>query len=212
MDKLTSCSPRIPWARALQVEVAIYNNGVIDNLSGITSMTFEIKNATGGIIDTAGAAVLSQTISSASFLNTLTEDQWLNDNPQPSYHAVFPFLDTEIAGISMSGSVGNEKGFGLVVSAVGAYGRFTLTQDIVQLVNDGATGAGSGVAPLASYTYSDQQILALFNAKLNAGENPDGVGYALFDKNGSGAGLLLYVEVPAGETEPVLRTVKVTRA
>jgi len=209
IDALTNGNPRITHGRALQVEVALFNNTVLDNLSGLTSLTLELKDATSGVIDT-GSAKLSKTTS--DFNAGLTADQWTNDSGSPSYHAVFTFLDTEIAAVSMTSAVANEKTFGLVITGLSAFGRVSCGSGLVTLVQDGGTGAGSGVAPVASYTLTDQEILAGLNAKLDKGENPDGVGFTLFDVGGSGKGIRFYVEVPAGATEPILRMTTVERA
>jgi len=209
IDSLTNATPRIVHGRALQVEIALLNHRILDNLTGLSSLTLEIKDATAGVIDT-GAPKLSKTV--ASFNVALTASEWENDQGSPSYHAVFEFLDTEIAGLSMSGAVANAKQFGLVVTGLGAFGRVSCGSGLVTVIQDGGTGAGSGVAPVASYTLTDQEILAGLNSKLDKGENPDGIGFSLFDVGGGGKGIRFWVEVPAGDTEPVLRQAIVTRA
>jgi hypothetical protein len=211
IDKWSNERARIPHGRAVQFEIGLFDNGVLAVLTSLTALTLEIKSATNDVIDT-DAPKLSRTVNSAAFNNGLQADQWENDQGSPSYHAVFEFLDTEIAALDMAGAVNNEKTFGLVITGLTANGRVSCGTGLITLAKDGGTGAGSGVAPLPAYTYSNQEIDAKVAAKLEAGENDDGVGYTLFDKNGSGKGIRFWVEVAAGETEPKLKSVTVERA
>src|SRR5437867_193857 len=55
--------------------------------------------------------------------------------------------------------------------------------------------------PLAAYTFNDQQLLAMLAAKLNAGENDNGVSFTL--RGAAGKGLLLWVDDSTGT--PVLK-------
>jgi hypothetical protein len=193
------------FGRAWQVEIGLFDNDVLAVLTGIISITMEIKSQANGVIDT-GAALLSKTIGSGTFNQLLSADQWENDSGEPSYHAMFDFLDTDIAALSMLGEVSNQKDFGLVFTAIGAYGRFPLSRGIITIEKDGGTGAGSGVAPVASYTFSDQELLAMFAGKLNNGVNPPGVGFTLVADNDATKGLKQRATVPLGEADPIIET------
>jgi len=221
LDKFTSATPRIVHGRAHGFEIGLFNgdplnaNTVLDTLAGFSAITLEIKTATGNVIDT-GAAVFSKTVAAADFNTGLKRTEWDADTPNegsPStYHLVVTALDTEIAALDMSsGATDNEKVFGLVITGLNTtYGRVSLARGLIKVVKDGATGAGSGTAPLATYTLQDAEILGLINGCIKAGENRDGASYALFDKGGSGWGILTYVEMEGGR--PVERKVIVQRA
>jgi len=205
----TGATPRIGHGRAVQFEAGLFNNGVLlAGLADILSLTLEVKSWTGGAIDT-GAALLSQTIAAGAFNAALTADEWSQDSGATPYHAKFVFLDTEIGALVMTGAVANEKAFGLVITGLTAKGRIPCGSGPLVVVQDGGTGAGGGVAPVASYTFSDQEILAMVNDRVKAGVNPFGASYTLPAINDATKGILFYVEVPAGETEPVLRRVTV---
>lgn len=204
MDAFTSATPRGPFGRIWDFELGLFNKGVLDPLTSIQSITLEIKaTGTNGLIDPDAAVLLSRTVASGTFNTALTADQWANDQGTPSYHAKIQFLDTETATLSMTGTVENVKLFGFVVTAVTAAGRISLGSGLLAVIKDGGTGAGAGNAPLAAYTFSDQELLAMLGSKLNIGENAAGVDFVLRDVGGSGWGLRFFVEMEGGV--PVLR-------
>lgn len=200
LDFFTGAQPKIPHARAVQFEIAIFNDGVLDNLSGLTSLRIEFKNVdANGVIDAPGAAQLDD--STGVFNTLLTANEWENDNGETSgksYHAIFLFTQDQMAGLSMSGAVENEKTFGLVFSGVGAGGgRVDCGVGLVKLVQSGATGVSSGVAPQPTYTFSDQEIEAKNAGKLNAGINAAGVLPIFACRNDATKGMQLIVEKDA---------------
>jgi hypothetical protein len=205
MDAFTSRTPRAPHGRIWDFELGIFNKGVLDPLTAFQSITIEVKSATNGVIDAAGAVLLSRT--TGVFNAALTEDQWANDQGSPSYHAKIQFLDTETATLDMTDDTENLKIFGFVVTAVTASGRITIGSGLIIVVKDGGTGAGSGIAPVAAYTFSDQELQGMLASKLNAGENDAGIGFTLRDVAGSGWGLRFYVEMEGGR--PVLRQTEI---
>jgi len=203
LDQLTGATPVFPHGRNINVEVAVFNNATLDSLSNVTSLTLDIKDLTAaGVIEPAAAALLTRTISSASFNLQLKQDNWDNDVDVngSSYHAAFGLTSAETGGLSMSGQVNNVKGFGLVLSATTSVGIVVLLSGVIQFRYDGA-GATSGSPPLAAYTFTDQQLLAMLAAKLNAGENDNGVSFTL--RGAAGKGLLLWVDDSTGT--PVLK-------
>lgn len=192
-----------PHGRNINVEVAVFNNGVLDDLSSITSLTLDIKNLVSGVIDPTGAALLTKTVNAAAFNLQLKQDNWDTDTDVngSSYHAAFALTSAETGGLDMSTAVANVKGFGLVISATTTIGIVVLLSGIIQFRQDGA-GAAVGVPPVAQYTFSDQQLLAMLAAKLNAGENDNGVSFTL--RGAAGKGLLLWVDDSTGA--PILKT------
>lgn len=207
LDAFTGATPRGPFGRLWDFELGLFNKGVLDPLTSIQSITIEVKAAANGIITPGGAALLSRTVASGTFNAALTADQWTNDQGTPSYHAKISFLDTETATLNVVGAVNNQLIYGWVATAQTAAGRITIGSGLISLIQDGGTGAGAGTAPMATYTFSDAELLARFNTKLNAGENDPGLGYVLRDIGGSGWGLRMFVEMEGGR--PVLRQVEV---
>jgi len=206
MDAFTGRTPRAPHGRIWDFELGLFNKDVLDPLTALQSITVEVKEATAaGIINPDGAVLLSRT--TGAFNAALSEPEWENDQGAQSYHAKIQFLDTETATLDMTATTDNLKFFGFVVTAITASGRITIGSGLILVAKDGGTGAGSGVAPLATYTFSDQELQGMFESKLNAGENAAGVGFTLRDVAGSGYGLRFYVEMEGGR--PVLRTTEV---
>lgn len=178
-DVITGATPRLTRARAVQFELALFNNGVLDPLTGLTSITLEVKPVTAaGVIDTAAAAVMSKTVSAASFNAALTQDIWDNDSGATPYHAVVTFLDTE-TGLTMTGHTNNELAFGIVITGVTSIGNVTLGGGVITVVHDGGTPGAASTPPVAAYTFTDEVILAMIAAKLNAGTNAAGQGFIL---------------------------------
>jgi len=212
VNKFTGATPRVPHFRAVQFELGLFNNTVlVQSLSDIQSLTLEIKDVTNGVMSLA-APLLSKTIAFAEFNTLLSSDSWSRDVGSPSsYHVAFRFLDTEIGALDMTNNVtDNEKAFGMVVTGVTSHGRITCGSGLITLVSDGGTGSAGTLAPVPTYTLSDQEIFALLNNKVNAGVNAAGRGFVLRDINGGNKGIRFYVEVPSGESQPVLRTATVT--
>ena len=203
VDQITGATPIFPHGRNINVEVAIFNNATLDGLASVSSLTLDIKDlTTAGVIEPTAAALLTKTVSSASFNLQLKQDNWDNDVDVngSSYHAAFALTSAETGGLSMSGQINNVKGFGLVLSATTSIGIVVLLSGVIQFRYDGA-GATSGSPPLAAYTFNDQQLLAMLAAKLNAGENDNGVSFTL--RGAAGKGLLLWVDDSTGT--PVLK-------
>lgn len=201
IDAFTSYTPRAPHGRIWDFEIGLFNKGVLDPLTAIQSITVEIKTATNGIIDAGSASLLSKT--TGAFNYALTADQWGNDQGEPSYHAKITFTDLESGALDMANSVENAKIFGFVVTALTASGRITIGSGLLVVMKDGGTGAGSGVAPVATYTLSDQEILGALQSKLSTGENDAAVGFTLRDAGGSGFGIRFSVVMEGGV--PVLK-------
>ena len=203
LDQITGATPIFPHGRNINVEVAVFNNGLLDTLASVSSLTLDIKGLTAsGVIEPTGAALLTKTVSSASFNLQLKQDNWDNDVDVngSSFHAAFALSSAETGGLSMSGQVNNVKSLGLVLSATTSIGIVVLLSGVIQIRYDGA-GAISGSPPLAAYTFSDQQLLAMLAGKLNAGENESGVSFTL--RGAGGKGLLLWVDDSTGT--PVLK-------
>ena len=203
LDQITGATPVLPHGRNIHVEVAVFNNGLLDALDNVSSLTLDIKDLTAsGVIEPAGSALLTKSVSSASFNLQLKQDNWDNDVDVngSSYHAAFALASAETGGLSMSGQSNNVKGFGLVISATTSIGIVVLLSGVIQFRYDGA-GAISGTPPVAAYTFNDQQLLAMLAAKLNAGENDPGVSFTL--RGPAGKGLLLWVDDSSGT--PVLK-------
>jgi hypothetical protein len=201
VDAFTSKTPRAPHGRIWDFEIGLFNKSVLDPLTGLQSITVEIKTATGGVIDAGSASLLSKT--TGVFNAALTADQWANDQGVPSYHAKLTFTDLESGALDMAGSVENTKTFGFAVTALTPAGRITIGSGLLLVMKDGGTGAGSGIPPVATYTFSDQEIQGMLEGKLNTGENAAAVGFTLRDSGGSGFGIRFYVEMEGGI--PVLR-------
>jgi hypothetical protein len=203
LDQITGATPILPHGRNINVEVAVFNNALLDTLASVTSLTLDIKDLTAaGVIEPTAGALLTKTVSSASFNLQLKQDNWDNDVDVngSSFHAAFALSSAETGGLSMSGQVNNVKSFGLVLSATTSIGIVVLLSGVIQFRYDGA-GATSGSPPLAAYTFNDQQLLAMLAAKLNAGENDNGVSFTL--RGAGGKGLLLWVDDSTGT--PVLK-------
>ena len=203
LDQFTGATPILPHGRNINVEVAVFNNAALDTLDSVSSLTLDIKDLTaGGVIEPTAAALLTKAVSSASFNLQLKQDNWDNDVDVngSSYHAAFALTSAETGGLSMSGQVNNVKSFGLVVSATTSIGIVVLLSGVIQFRYDGA-GATSGSPPVAAYNFSDQQLLAMLAAKLNAGENDNGVSFTL--RGAAGKGILLWVDDSSGT--PVLK-------
>ena len=203
LDQITGATPVFPHGRNINVEVAVFNNGTLDTLANVSSLTLDIKDLTaGGVIEPTAGALLTKAVSSASFNLQLKQDNWDNDVDVngSSFHAAFALTSAETGGLSMSGQSNNVKGFGLVLSATTSIGIVVLFSGVIQFRYDGA-GAISGTPPLAAYTFNDQQLLAMLAAKLNAGENDNGVSFTL--RGPAGKGILLWVDDSSGT--PVLK-------
>ena len=203
LDQITGATPILPHGRNINVEVAVFNNALLDTLASVSSLTLDIKDLTGGgVIEPTAGALLTKTVSSASFNLQLKQDNWDNDVDVngSSFHAAFALTSAETGGLSMSGQVNNVKGFGLVLSATTSIGIVVLLSGVIQFRYDGA-GATSGSPPPAAYTFNDQQLLAMLAAKLNAGENDNGVAFTL--RGAAGKGILLWVDDSTGT--PVLK-------
>lgn len=203
LDQLTGATPVFPHGRNINVEIAVFNNATLDGLASVSSLTLDIKDLTAaGVIEPTAAALLTKTVSPASFNLQLKQDNWDNDVEVngSSYHAAFALTSAETGGISMSGQVNNVKSLGLVLSATTSIGIVVLLSGVIQFRYDGA-GATSGSPPQAAYTFNDQQLLAMLASKLNAGENDNGVSFTL--RGAAGKGLLLWVDDSTGT--PVLK-------
>jgi hypothetical protein len=202
-DRLTGATPVFPHGRNINVEVALFNNGILDTLASVSSVTLSIKDVTAaGVIEPTAADLLTKTVTSASFNLQLKQDNWDNDTDVngSSFHAAFALTSAEVGGISMTNHVNNVKNFGLVISATTSIGIVVLVSGVIQFRYDGA-GATVGAPPVAAYTFTDAQLLAMLAAKLNAGENDSGVSYVL--RGAAGKGLLLWVDDSTGT--PVLK-------
>jgi hypothetical protein len=211
LDSFTSAAPRAPFGRDWGIEVGLFNKGALlaSLQTDFQSLAFELKATTAaGVIDSDSAAIFTVVVSAVSFNSDLTDDQWQNDQGDPSYHAIFTLTDVQTGALDMNGAVNNVKVFGWVITAINSTGRrVTVGSGLLNVIKDGGTGAGAGVAPVASYTFSDQELAAMIAAKLNAGENDAGVDFTLRDRGGSGWGLRVFVEMEDGR--PVLRQVEV---
>ena len=202
LDKFTDAAPLIPHARAVQFEIALFQGQVLDAATGLTSMTLEMKNVVNNVIDT-GAPVLSKTVEAAAFNGQLTQGDWDSDQGQ---YALFSFTEGD-TNLDMTGAVANRKTFGRVVSGLGPEGRVDCASGLVQMVKSGATGLGAGAPPVPTYTFTDQDILAMANDKLKLGINRKGASFVLPAINDPTKGLMLYVEDPLDGGEPILRQV-----
>lgn len=210
LSQFNSTQLRIAWARPAGFEIAIRDNGTLDDLGGLLTLKMEFRNATNGVIDAAGGAPILS-VETGAFNPALTEDGWQNDSGNPSYHAIFEFTESQMGVLDMAAAVNNEKTFGVVITGVTAKGRIVLGAGLVTLVKDGGTNVGAGVGSVPTYTLSDAEIEAMVQSRLAKAGNADGEGFTLFDVNGSGKGIRFYVVVPPGSAQPVLKEVQVQR-
>jgi hypothetical protein len=191
-DIFTGERPVIAFGRALQIEVGLFNGGVggVDGVldySGLTSITAQLRVAVNNVIDIAGGDVFNR--STGAFF-ALGQDEWDNDSGNPSYHAVIRFTAAEmgaLAGLAFGSD--NTAPAGLVFSGTTPQGLVPLGAGLVRVFKDGGTGPGSGVAPVAAYTFTDEQLQAMLSSKLNAGENDRGISFTLRGANGKGINL-----------------------
>ena len=184
-DFVSGQNARLPRARAVQFEISLFSGETLLALTGITSVTMEVKAlTTAGVIDTATANVMSKTVSAASFNSTLTSNEWTNDSGATPYHAAFQFSVAETT-LTMTGVINNVVGFGWVITATTASGTLCVGTGILNCVDDGGSGAGVPVPPTPTYTYTDAQIEAMLAGKLSLGENPAGAAYMLVSPDGT---------------------------
>lgn len=209
MDFFLNATPLVPHGRAVAFEVALFQGAVLDAAIGLDSLTLEIKNQAGGIIDT-GAAVASRTVSSATFNALLDAAKW---QAGTDYYAAFEFSEAEM-NLDMSSGTESRgfftaKQFGLVVSGLGPNGRVDCGAGLIYLIKSGATGLGSGVPPVVSYGLSDQEILAGIAGCVKAGVNPSGTAPIFASQDDPARGLMLTVRIPADGGDPVIEWVPV---
>ena len=201
VDPLTGARPRMPRARAAQVEIALFSGTTLLSLTGITSMTMEVKPVTtGGVIDTTKANVMSKTVSAASFNATLTSAEWTNDSSVTPYHVAFLFSVSETT-LTMTGSVNNALNFGWVITGTTANGTETLGIGVLVCVDDGGSGAGVPELPEPTYTRTDEQIDAMLAGSVKIGENPAGAAIMLVSPDGTKKRLLYVGDDGAFHTE-----------
>lgn len=204
LDRITGATPVFPHGRHINVEVALFNNGPLDALASVTSLTLDIRSVTAaGVIEPPPTAtLLTKVVNAAAFNLQLKQDNWDNDSDVngSSYHAAFALSSAETGGLDMAGHNNNVKNFGLVISATTAIGIVCLASGVIQFRYDGA-GAVAGAPPVAAYTLTDQQLFAMDASNLKAGENPPGVSFTL--RGAAGKGILLWVDDSSGN--PILR-------
>jgi len=198
VDAISSLTPLVPRARAVQFECALFNNGKLDGLALLTSITLEIKDTNAsGFIDPNGTIRVSKTIAAVNFNPTLTQDQWDNDDGAKPYHFIVSFSEAEMTAIPAIGAADNKKNYGMTIVGLTASGRVTLGSGLVTAIDDGGTGAGATIPPAVAYTMTDQEIQAGLATKLNAGDNPAGTFLILRD-GATGKGILLRAVVDPG--------------
>ena len=204
VDVFSGLTPLVPRARAVQIEIAVFNHGQLDKLDQFTSITLEIKDVNAaGFINPSGTVRLSKTVPGASLNGALTADQWSSDSGATPYHAVFQFTEAEMTNIPVIASLDNRQAYGLVVVGLTGSGRVSLGTGIIFAVDDGATGSGSAAPPSVTYTLSDQELLASLATKLNAGDNPAGA-YLILRDAATGRGVLLRAVTDPGASAPRL--------
>lgn len=193
IDKITNQRVRLPFASAVRIEVAIYDHDILASpLTGLTALALEFRDATNGIIDISGAAVLGPVpLGISDFNPALTEDQWEGDTgTETPWHAAFTLTEANMTTAGLCDTpTNNEQTMGIVICGTGASGRFVLGSGLVTIVKTGATGAGSAVLPTVSYTLTDQQIYAML---AQAGQFPAGLGPVLTAADGIGKVMIVY--------------------
>jgi hypothetical protein len=186
---LTGQTPVIAFGRALQIELLLTKGakggdaGDLDT-SDITSITAQLRLASGGVIDVAGSDVFNR---STGVIFTITQDAWDNDSGTPSYHAAIAFTAAEMGALTgLTFDATNVAPAALVFTGTTAQGPIPLGAGLVSIYKDGGTGPSAGVAPVAAYTLTNDQINSMIDSRLAAGENRNGVDFTLRGANGWG--------------------------
>ncbi len=93
-DLQSNATPVFWRGNDLQFEIAVFNNGVLMEVSNFASLTLEIKaeGANGAPPDPADTALMSKTISSGALNNGLVLDDW---NAGSDQHGVIAFTGAE---------------------------------------------------------------------------------------------------------------------
>lgn len=210
VDQITGASPEIAFGTDFYFEQAVFNNGVLVDVTQLDYIEIIVKPLTaGGVIDPFAVAILNA--NSGIFNPALTIEEWENDdagNGQP-WHARIGFSAAQTSNIDMTGHVNNVRRFGIVAQAKFLTGEEVLCGSGLFSVRYSGAFCAPGTPTPASYTFSDAQLEAMMASKLNAGENGNRVSLVLRGANGTG--LLLSVDDSTGP--PVLtRTVLPERA
>lgn len=205
-DEFTGQTPIIGFGRPLQIELLVTNSGVggaegVIDISGITSITAQLRPAANGVIDATVAADIFNRSTGA--LYTITQDAWTNDSGVPSYHAAVQFTGAEMGALAgLTFGTDNIAPAGLVFLGTTVQGLVPLGAGIIKVFKDGGTGPGSGVAPTAAWTLTNDQINGMVQSRLAAGENAAGVDFTLRGPNGWGIRFFIDDSVPGS---PVLQ-------
>src|SRR5204862_174823 len=90
------------FGRALQIEGLVRNSGVaggegVIDISGLTSITAQLRPATATLVDATGAADIFNR--STGVLYNITQDVWDNDSGAPSYHFAIQFTGAEMGAL-----------------------------------------------------------------------------------------------------------------
>ena len=158
-------SPQFPRARAIRVEISVFNNGTfVTDISAIySSVTFEIKLASAR----TDAPQISKTVNSGDFV-IVQESEW-NSGDKAHVEIELAVGDT---GLAMSGA--NELELWLVITATSTDGVVTLVSGPAKMIEDG--GQASGNTPTAGdpeYLTADQTLAAIA-ASQSREKSPDG--------------------------------------
>jgi hypothetical protein len=193
---------KMPRARAVQFEVALFNGGVLAELTPLSSVTLEVKPTSGGVIDPDESPVMTRSVASASFNASLTDDQWTNDDGSTPYHALFGFNDAETV-LDMTNATNNVLAYGWVIFGQTTEGRVTLGVGLLDCTDDGGTGTGLDTPPVPTYTMSDEEIRALVASRVLLGVNSAGASFTLTSPDGTKKVLVWVDDNGTFHTDPV---------
>lgn len=125
-DKLTADVPRIWRGVDLQIEVALFHDGVLVDVTNIASLRLRIRPAS----NRTGADVLDKTVASMA---NITQANWDNNTAQ---HALFTLTNAEME-LDLGGT--NEKEFWASFTATLTSGeKITFGAAKLKILEDGA--------------------------------------------------------------------------
>lgn len=196
--------PLVARGRAVRVEVALFNGTTLDPLTEITSIKLEVKalNAT-GFIDAASAALMSKTVSAASFNLGLTQAQWDNGGDDDA-HAVFEFLDTE-TGLTVL-STTNRTDYGYAITAQTSAGPTTIASGKMRFIQDGGLTVSTPPAIGDPSFVRVDDFLAAMQTVVKLGVNARGASFLLVND----LGYAIQVRAEPQTTAPEMEVIKLT--
>jgi len=148
LDVFRSATPAMPRARALQVEVALFDGSALDDISDLQSVTLEVKK-----LATDNPALMSKTMAAGVLNPGLNLDLW-NAGKDSDSHAMFTFVEGE-TGLDLGGTTYGD--FVLVITGLSSIGNLTLGTTTLRVVLDGGlTSANTPAAGDAAYVRVDQ--------------------------------------------------------